>query len=56
MARTYQGMKTDRANARRQLANLRTTRIDARHESVSDVLSIHDRYMREDWDDETDSA
>jgi hypothetical protein len=45
-------MKTQRAQARRQLANLRTTRIDARHETVSDVLSVHEAFIRADWDDE----
>lgn len=45
-------MRTDRATARRELAKIRTTRIDARHERVGDVLSIHDRYVREESEEE----
>jgi hypothetical protein len=38
MMRTHRQAKYDRGAARRQLAALRTTRVDARHESVSDDL------------------
>lgn len=54
--RSHAGMKSDRATARRQLAALRTTRIDVRHEVVSDVLSIHDGFIRKEWDDDNDAA
>lgn len=57
MTRTHQGMRSDRAEARRKLASLRgSTRIDVRHDTASDVLAIHDRYIRQGWDDETGSA
>lgn len=50
--KTHHAMKVDRAAARRQLANLRTTRIDVRHDIASDVLAVHERHIRQEWDDE----
>lgn len=50
--RSHQGMKNDRATARRQLQSLRTTRIDVRHEVVGDALSTHQRIIREEREDD----
>ena len=50
--RTHRAMKADRATVRRQLANLRTTRIDVRHDNATDVLSVHESYVRQGWDDD----
>jgi hypothetical protein len=46
MMRTHRQVKYDRGTARRQLAALRTTRVDARHEQVSDdLIEQHWRYV-----------